>query len=133
MPIIPTPSVFSGLEGKSEVPTGALVPTASFSRANLLSKNPMIGFVDEATIHKGKPKMLNGTTDVSTKRRVIACRNDLRVKVGHPAKDKLTMKPPTGIGRKTKSIFPRDPNNLAVYVPASSDDGARNSKLGVPK
>jgi hypothetical protein len=126
------PSLMSGLEGKEAVPAIALVPTASFKRENLTTKNPNLGYVPENQIYK--PAMMNETTSISTARRVIMCRNDLRVKVGRPAKDKFKLHQTSGVGRKTNDIFPRErPNNLPLHITTDSQSIFTLNKLGVPK
>ena len=125
------PSLISGLEGKEAVPAIALVPTASFKRENLTTKNPNLGYVPENQIYK--PAMMNDTTSISTARRVIMCRNDLRVKVGRPAKDKFKLHQTSGVGRKTNDIFPRErPNNSKLHITTDSQSVIKLNKLGVP-
>ena len=125
------PSLISGLEGKEAVPAIALVPTASFKRENLTTKNPNLGYVPENQIYK--PAMMNDTTNISTSRRVIMCRNHLRVKVGRPAKDKFKLHQTSGVGRKTNDIFPRErPNNSKLHITTDSQSVIKLNKLGVP-
>lgn len=125
------PSLISGLEGKEAVPAIALVPTASFKRENLTTKNPNLGYVPENQIYK--PAMMNDTTNISTSRRVIMCRNDLRVKVGRPAKDKFKLHQTSGVGRKTNDIFPRErPNNSKLHITTDSQSVIKLNKLGAP-
>ena len=127
------PSLYSGLEGKETVPTVSLVPTASFKRDNLLTKNPPLGYVD--LLKDGqRPAMHNATTSISTARRVLMCKNDLRVKIGRPAKDRFALGQVTGVGRKTTSIFPREHrNNGRIMIPSDSHTAGRLNKLGIPK
>jgi hypothetical protein len=126
------PSLNAGLLGKETVPTIALVPTASFKRDNLLTKNPPLGFVDPKTMDK--PAMHNQTTSIDTSRRVLMCKNDLRQKVGRPAKDRFALNQTTGVGRKTTSIFPREhKNNGRIMIPSDSHTAGRLNKLGIPK
>ena len=125
------PSLTSGLEGKGEVPTIALVPTASFKRDNLLTRNPPLGYVDPKNMEK--PAMHNATTSISTARRVLHCKNDLRVKIGRSAKDRFALNQTSGIGRKTSSIFPREhANDGKIMIPSDSHVAGRLNKLGVP-
>lgn len=127
------PSLTAALLGKSEVPTIALVPSASFKRDNLLTRNPALGYVD--LLKDGqRPAMHNQTTSISTARRVLHCRNDLRVKIGRPAKDRFALNQTSGIGRKTSSIFPREhANDGKIMIPSDSHVAGRLNKLGVPK
>ena len=126
------PSLTAGLLGKETVPTLALVPTASFKRDNLLTKNPPLGFVDPKTMDK--PAMHNAVTSIDTSRRVLMCKNDLRVKVGRSAKERFALNQTSGIGRKTGSIFPRKhPNNGKIMIPSNSHVAGRLNKLGIPK
>ena len=127
------PSLTASLLGKSEVQTIALVPSASFKRDNLLTRNPALGYVD--LLKDGqRPAMHNQTTSISTARRVLHCRNDLRVKIGRPAKDRFALNQTSGIGRKTSSIFPREhANDGKIMIPSDSHVAGRLNKLGVPK
>lgn len=124
------PSLLAGHSGVAAVTASALVPTASFSRPNLLSSKPNLGFVKESDLYK--PPMLNDTTSISTARRVLNCKNDLRVKVGRRAKDKFSLHQTSGVGRNTQSIFPREhQNNLALLIPSDSHTAGRLNKLGL--
>lgn len=127
------PSLTASFLGKGEVPMVSLVPTASFKRDNLLTKNPPLGYVD--LLKDGqRPAMHNATTSISTARRVLHCRNDLRVKVGRPAKDRFALNQTSGIGRNSKSIFSREhANNGKIMIPSDSQVAGRLNKLGVPK
>ncbi len=127
---IPVPSLQAGFTGVKDAKF--VVPTASYKRENLTTKMPMLGFIEEAKIYK--PPILNPTTDVSTARRVLMCRNDLRVKVGRRAKEERTIKfSIEGIGRNTKSFFPRPINNRPILVPTNSQDASKRNKLGLPR
>ena len=126
------PSLTAAFLGKETVPTIALVPTCSFKRDNLLTKNPPLGFVDPKMMDK--PPMHNQTTSIDTSRRVLMCKNDLRVKIGRPAKDRFALGQTTGVGRKTTSIFPREHgNNGRIMIPSDSHTAGRLNKLGIPK
>ena len=60
---------------------------------------------------------MNASLGTDTSRRVIMCKNDLRVKVGRPAKDKQVVNPALkGIGRNTYCEFSRPPNNMPMYL-----------------
>ncbi len=114
------PSLYSGLTGNSEVPMIDFMPTVQFSRANLLSRDPLLAFYDNVTDYK--PKMMNAALGIDTSRRVINCKNDLKTKVGRPAKEKSIVRPVTeGVGRNTSSVF-RQAANLPVIVPTHSQD-----------
>jgi|TARA_E500000318_G_scaffold53039_1_gene49393 hypothetical protein len=120
------PSLYSGLTGDSEIPMIDFVPTVQFSRANLLSRDPLLGFYDSVT-DVYKPKMMNAALGIDTSRRVINCKNDLKTKVGRPAKEKSIVRPVTkGVGRNTSSVF-RQPANLPVIVPTHSQDASKLS------
>lgn len=124
------PSIYSGLEGKAAVPMIALVPSASFKKENTTTRQPSLGFVDPRKMDK--PAMHNATTSISTARRVLHCRNDLRVKIGRPPKDRFAVGQVT-IGRKTTSIFPREhPNNGRIMIPSDSQVAYKLNKLGIP-
>ena len=127
------PSLTAGLLGKETVPMVSLVPTASFKRDNLLTKNPPLGFVDPKTMEK--PAMHNQTTSIDTSRRVLMCKNDLRQKVGRPAKERFQLNQTTGVGRHhNTSIFPREHgNNGRIMIPSDSHTAGRLNKLGIPK
>ena len=126
------PSLTSGLLGNTEVPTIALIPSASFMRHNLLTKNPPLGFVDPKNMDK--PAMHNATTSISTARRVLHCRNDLRIKIARPPKDRFALNQTSGIGRKTNSIFPREnANNGRIMIPSDSHVAYKRNNLGIPK
>lgn len=119
------PSLYSGLTGNSEVPMIDFMPTAQFSRANLLSRDPLLAFYD--SVADVKPKMMNAALGIDTSRRVINCKNDLMTKVGRPAKEKSIVRPVTeGIGRNTSSVF-RQPENLPILVPTHSQDASKLS------
>jgi hypothetical protein len=125
------PALYAGLTGdapKKPPPVGKT--TGSFVRQNLLSTQPNLGFVKENKLYK--PKMYDNISKFAD-RRVMSCRNDLRVVIGNPPKDHLVVRPPlVGIGRRTHhKIFPRPQNNLPVLVPANSADASRPSKLGI--
>ena len=126
------PSLTSGLLGNTEVPTIALIPSASFMRHNLLTKNPPLGFVDPKNMDK--PAMHNATTSISTARRVLHCKNDLRISIGRPPKQRFQLNQTSGIGRKTNSIFPREnANNGRIMIPSDSHVAYKRNNLGIPK
>jgi hypothetical protein len=126
------PSLYSGLQGNAEVPTLALIPSASFMRHNLLTKQPSLGFVDPKNMHQ--QPMMNDTTSISTARRVLHCRNDLRILIGRPPKDRFNVGQVTGIGRNTNSIFPREKaNNGKIMIPSDSHVAYKRNNLGIPK
>ena len=126
------PSLRVGLSGTAALPAIDFVPTAVYKKENLTSKMPLLGFVPENEIDK--PKMLNPTTSIDTSDRVLACRNDLRVKVGRKPKEARTIKMVLdGYGRGESSFFPRPPNNRPLLVSRSSIDASRPNKLGLPR
>ena len=126
------PSIYTGIKGQAVVPSVDLVPSASFKRENMTTRNPALGYVDPMTMDK--PAMHNQTTSISTARRVLMCKNDLRVKVGRPAKHRFALNQTSGIGRKTSSIFTREhPNNGRIMRPSDNHVASRLNKLGIPK
>ena len=101
----------------------------SSSEKNLTTRMPLLGFVQDSDIYK--PKILNPTTSIDTSDRVLACRNDLRVKVGRRPKEARTIKHVLeGYGRNTTSFFPRPPNNLPLLVPRSAVDASPSQSTG---
>ena len=123
------PSLYAGFTGVAEVPRIDIVPTAHFKRPNLLSREPHLGKYDSKN-DVYKPKMMNASLGTDTSRRVIMCKNDLRVKVGRPAKDKQVVNPALkGIGRNTYCEFSRPPNNMPVLKMADSQNASKISKL----
>ena len=126
------PSLTAGLEGKEELPMLALIPTSSFKRENMTTKNPPLGFVDPKNMHQ--QPMMNDTTSISTARRVLHCKNDLRISIGRPAKQRFQLNQTSGIGRNTNSIFPREKaNNGKIMIPSDSHVAYKRNNLGIPK
>jgi len=123
------PSLYAGFTGVAEVPRIDIVPTAHFKRPNLLSREPHLGKYDSKN-DVYKPKMMNASLGTDTSRRVIMCKNDLRVKVGRPAKDKQVVNPALkGIGRNTYCEFSRPTNNMPILNMADSQNASKVSKL----
>ena len=114
------PSLISGLTGTAEVPRIDIMPTASFARANLLSRSPHLGKYEINEIYK--PKMMSASLSIDTSRRVLNCTNTLRTSIGKAAKEKQTVKPTlTGLGRNLTS--------LPILIPTDSHVASKNSKL----
>ena len=127
------PALYAGMTGENEIPTLQFLPVASFKRENLLTRSPFLGFVNEKDIYR--TPMLNPTTSIATDRRVMCCRNDLRVSVGRPAKDKRSMYAPNGFSNKelnTNNKFARPFNNYKLLIPTNSQDASKKSMLGIP-
>jgi len=121
--MIPIPSIYSGITGKKDIVVN--VPNAGFIKPNLTNKKPLQAFQENY-----KPKMFSESLGCDTSRRVLSCRNDLRVKVGKKLKEKSTVKPSyEGVGRKTVSIFERPVNDLPLMPTYDSNDISRLSKL----
>ena len=126
------PSLYSGLQGKEAVPAVALVPGTLFRRANMTTKEPSLGYVPPEQMHK--QPMMNDCTSIDTSRRVIHCKNDLRIFIGRPPKDKFALNQTSGVGRKTSSIFPREyANNGKIMVTSDSQVASKLNKLGLPR
>ena len=127
------PSLTAGLLGNSEVKTLELIPNASFKRENMTTKQPSLGYVD--LLKDGhKPAMHNATTSISTARRVLHCKNDLRISIGRPPKQRFQLNQTSGIGRNTNSIFPREnANNGRIMIPSDSHVAYKRNNLGIPK
>lgn len=123
------PSLYAGLTGVAEVPRIDIVPTAHFKRPNLLSREPHLGKYDSKN-DVYKPKIMNASLGIDTSRRVIMCKNDLRVKVGRPAKDNARVEPSLkGVGRNTYCKFSRPTNNMPILNMADSQNASKISKL----
>ena len=123
------PSLYAGFTGVAEVPRIDIVPTAHFKRPNLLSREPHLGKYDSKN-DVYKPKMMNASLGTDTSRRVIMCKNDLRVKVGRPAKDNARVEPSLkGVGRNTYCKFSRPTNNMPILNMADSQNASKVSKL----
>ena len=123
------PSLYAGLTGVAEVPRIDIVPTAHFKRPNLLSREPHLGKYDSKN-DVYKPKIMNASLGIDTSRRVIMCKNDLRVKVGRPAKDNARVEPSLkGVGRNTYCKFSRPTNNMPILNMADSQYASKVSKL----
>jgi len=114
------PSLTAGITGTAELPRIDIMPTASFARSNIMSRDPHLGKYEINEIYK--PKMMSASLSIDTSRRVINCTNTLRTSVGKTAKDKQTVKPTlTGIGRNLTS--------LPILIPTDSHVASKNSKL----
>ena len=114
------PSLVSGLTGTAEIPRIDIMPTASFARSNLLSRDPHSGKYEINEIYK--PKMMNASLGINIDRRFLNCTNTLRTTVGKAAKEKQTVKPTlAGIGRNLTS--------LPILIPTDSHVASKNSKL----
>ena len=117
------PSIYSGITGKKDIVVN--IPNAGFMKLNLTNKEPLQAFQVPY-----KPKIFSESLGCDTSRRVMMCRNDLRVRVGKKAKEKSIVRPSLeGVGRKTTSIFERPVNNLPILPSYDSNDISRLSKL----
>jgi len=101
-------------EAKFNVPTSGFGFNSSFERV-LAYK--------QTDLHR--PKLLNAALDYSTRRGVLNCKNDLRVKPLRSAPEKQTMKPPKMGGG---GLFASNLSSKRL-VPAASMDGAAVSNF----
>jgi hypothetical protein len=126
------PPQITGLTGKQEPSLIDIMPTTGFMKTQLKTRNPLIGF--QEGISEAAPAVLNALSADSSYRRMIMCRNDLRVKVLRAPKDKFKIHNSLiGVARNEKSIFQKPKNNHPLLIPADSNDIQRSNKLGVPK
>ena len=114
------PSLVSGFTGTAEVPRIDIMPTASFARSNLLSRDPHLSKYEINEIYK--PKIMNNALAIDTSRRVLNCTNTLRTSIGKAAKEKQTVKP-------TLAAIGRNLTSLPILIPTDSHVASKNSKL----
>jgi hypothetical protein len=117
------PSIYSGITGNKDIVVN--IPNAGFMKTNLTNRQPL-----QMQTEVYKPKMFSESLGCDTSRRVISCRNDLRVKVGKKSKEKSIVRPSlVGVGRNTQSTFAIPPNDLPLMPAYNSNDVSRISKL----
>jgi hypothetical protein len=121
-----------GFTGKKEPTPFDLVPSQGFYHGNLKTRRPLLGYQDN--INENVPSVLTSLTADASYRRMINCRNDLRVKVLRGPKDKFKVHNSLeGVGRNQQSRFPKPKNNYPLLVPADSQNINVKNKLGLPK
>ena len=126
------PPRIPGVTGNQEPSIIDIVPTTGFMKTQIRSRNPLLGY--QEYISESAPPVLNALSADSSYRRMIMCRNDLRVKVLRAPKDKFKIHNLLiGVGRNEKSIFQKPKNNHPLLIPADSNDIQRPNKLGIPK
>ena len=126
------PPQIQGLTGNREPSIIDIVPTTGFMKTQLRSKNPLLGY--QEYIAESAPPVLTPLTSDSSYRRMIMCRNDLRIKVLRAPKDKFKIHNTLiGVARNESSIFQKPKNNHRLLIPADSNDIQRPNKLGIPK
>lgn len=126
------PPLIPGLTGNQEPSIIDIVPTTGFMKTQLRTRNPLLGY--QEGISEAAPAVLNALSADSSYRRMIMCRNDLRVKVLRAPKDKFKIhNSMIGVARNEKSIFQKPKNNHPLLIPADSNDIQRPNKLGIPK
>tara|TARA_Y100000385_G_C12997719_1_gene595706 strand:+ start:681 stop:1076 length:396 start_codon:yes stop_codon:yes gene_type:complete len=109
-----------------------LTPNSGFMKKQLLSRNPLLGY--QEGIRNDVPSVLTGLTADASYRKMITCKNDLRVKVLRAPKDKFIVHNSLkGVGRNEQSIFPKPRNDHSLLIPADSHNISLQNKLGLPK
>ena len=123
------PPTIQGLSGKSE--QAVFTPNAGFMKKQLLSRNPLLGY--QEGLAETAPSVLTPLTADASYRKMINCRNDLRVKVLRGPKEKFKVHNSLeGVGRNQQSRFTKPKNNYPLLVAADSQNISLKNKLGLP-
>lgn len=125
-------SIFSGLEGSSDVHPHSLIPGTGFTSKAEANKNPM-----PLQDYVKAPVLFNESIDYSSRRAVLPCKGITHHVLRRPALPSAGgMMAPTGIGRhqdKGLAYSPKKPIDLAIMPQSDPFASGMNNKLGQPQ
>ena len=125
-------SIFSGLEGSSEVHPHALIPGTGFTSKTEANKNPFI--IQDYT---KAPVLFNESIDYSSRRAVLPCKGTTHHVLRRPALPSAGgMVAPSGIGRhqhKGLAYSAEKPIDRPIMPLSDPFASGMNNKLGQPE
>ncbi len=124
-------SIFSGLEGSSEVHPHSLIPSTGFSYKQEGNRNPM-----NVADYSSAPMLLPPSIDYSSRRAVLPCKGIThQVLRRPPVLSTMGMVASSGIGRhqnKGLAYSAEKPINLPIMPFSNPFASGTNNKLGHP-
>jgi hypothetical protein len=124
-------SIFSGLEGSSEVHPHSLIPSTGFSYKQEGNRNPM-----NVADYSPAPMLFPPSIDYSSRRAVLPCKGIThQVLRSPPVPSTMGMVASSGIGRhqsKGLAYSAEKPINLPIMPYSNPFASGTNNKLGHP-